>query len=99
MRSIGASGLGIFASSERALCDADAFSAAAASIVKPRPDAPIERIYFETMPLSWLGSVYQHLLAFRPDESGDKLQASQSYRKGRGVFFTPPSLVNYIVEG
>lgn len=94
-----ASGLGIFASSERALCDADAFSATAASIVKPRPDAPIERIYFETMPLSWLGSIYQHLLAFRPDETGDKLQASQSYRKGRGVFFTPPSLVSYITEG
>lgn len=94
-----ASGLGIFAASERALCDASAFSAAAAAIVAPRPDAPIERIYFETMPLSWLGSIYQHLLAFRPDETGDRLQASQSYRKGRGVFFTPPSLVSYIVEG
>lgn len=93
------SGLGIFAPSERALCDAGAFSSTAASILRPGGDAPIERIYFETMPLSWLGSIYQRLLSLRPDETGDKLRPTQSYRKGRGVFFTPPSLVSYIVEG
>lgn len=93
------SGLGIFRASEKALCDARAFSSAAKAILRPSAGAPIERIYFQTMPLSWLGSIYQHLLAFRPDETGDALRASQSYRKGRGVFFTPPSLVSYIVEG
>jgi len=94
-----ASGLSVFCSSEQLSFDAEAFAVAVRSLLRPNPDAPIERIFFETMPLSWLGGVYQHLLAFKPDETGDRLRASRSYRKGRGVFFTPPSLVTYIVEG
>lgn len=94
-----ASGLSIFRSSEQLSFDAETFVVAVRSLLRPHPDAPIERIFFETMPLSWLGGVYQHLLMFKPDETGDRLRASRSYRKGRGVFFTPPSLVTYIVEG
>lgn len=92
------SGLGVFGLPGIEL-DLEALVIASRSLLAPHPDAPIERIFFETMPLSWLGSVYQHLLAFRPDETGDRLQASRSFRKGRGVFFTPPCLVDYIVEG
>lgn len=79
--------------------DSRAFALAARALLRPHPDAPIERIFFETAPISWLGSVYQHLLTFKPDETGDGLRASRSLRKGRGVFFTPRCLVTYIVEG
>lgn len=94
-----ASGLSVFCPSERLVFDAEAFAVAVRSLLFPHPDVPIERIFFETMPLSWLGGVYQHLLTFKPDETGNRLRGSRSYRKGRGVFFTPPSLVTYIVEG
>lgn len=60
---------------------------------------PVEYIFFETMPLSWLGGIYQDLLTFKPDKATSKLQANRSHRKKSGVFFTPPSLINYIVEG
>jgi len=94
-----ASGLGIFAKPGRVRFDSDAFAVAAKTLTRPHPDAPIERIYFETMPLSWLASVYQALLAFHPDETGERLEPSRSHRKRRGVFFTPPSLVTYVIEG
>lgn len=93
-----ASGLGIF---DPPTLDVgpEALAVAAQSLLRPHPEAPIERIFFETMPLWWIGSVYQHLLTLKPDETGDHLEGSRSYRKKRGVFFTPPCLVEYIVEG
>jgi len=94
-----ASGLGIFDQPKHIRLDREAFTAAAQALTRPRPDAPIERIFFQTVPLSWLGGVYQALLALGPDDTGDRLRASRSYRKRRGVFFTPPSLVTYVVEG
>jgi len=93
------SGLGIFGKPEHARFSAEAFAIACRMLTQPRPDAPIEPIYFETMPLSWLGSAYQVLLARHPDETGEKLQRTRAYRKKRGVYFTPPSLVGYVVEG
>ncbi len=93
------SGLGIFAKPRQVRFGPEAFAITARTLTRPHPDAPIERIYFETMPISWLGSAYQALLAFHPDETGDKLESNKSYRKKRGVFFTPPSLVSYVVEG
>lgn len=93
-----ASGLDVFSSSDALQFDPQAFAVTAQALIRPHPDAPIETIFFETMPLSWLGSVYQHLLAFRPDDGGQRLRASRSYRKGRGMFFTPACLVTYIVE-
>lgn len=79
-----ASGMGVFRSSEELAFDAEAFAVAIRAVLHPLPDVPIERIFFETMPLSWLGGVYQHLLAFKPDEAGDRLRGSRSYRKRRG---------------
>ncbi len=93
------SGLAIFANPDKVVFNSDAFEIAAQMLTRLHPTAPIDRIYFETMPLSWLGSVYQSLLAFCPDESGERLQASRSYRKRRRVFFTPPSLVSYVIDG
>lgn len=72
---------------------------AAAALLAPRPDATIEPIYFATMPLSWLGRAYQHMLSFRPSKEGNALELNRAARKGRGVYFTPPSLVTYIIEG
>ena len=93
-----ASGLDVFGSGKIKF-DANALKIIARHLLAPSPDAPIERLFFETMPLSWLGSVYQRLLAFRPDETGEHIQASRSYRKGKGVFFTPSCLVDYIIDG
>jgi len=92
------SGFGIFATNETDL-GPDAFRITVQALLRPHPDALIEHIYFQTMPLSWLGSVYQHLLTFQPNETGDALEPSRSHRKNRGVFFTPQSLVSYIIEG
>lgn len=90
-------GLGIFSRVRGGCSDADAFETAAAALLRPAPDAPIQDIYFESMPLSWLGRAYQHMLSFRPDECGI-LRQDGSARKSRGVYFTPASLVEHVVE-
>lgn len=74
------------------------FAAVSEALLLPRPDAPFGGVFYQTMPVSWLGHTYQSLLAYRPDESGECLRASRGPRRDRGVFFTPPWLVNYIVE-
>ncbi|MCE5200496.1 MAG: TaqI-like C-terminal specificity domain-containing protein [Armatimonadota bacterium] len=75
-----------------------AFDAAAHALLQPMPDAPIPTIYFQTMPLSWLGCAYQSLLALRPSATGEILERNRTWRKDAGVYFSPPSLVNYIIE-
>jgi len=91
------SGMGIFAASEDAGRCAEALSAMARGLLRPA-DSPIGRMYFETMPLNWLGSAYQALLALKPSKSGAALQASYGRKKEDGVYFTPPYLVEYMVE-
>ncbi len=93
-----ASGADIFRPDDGPPLPEDAFAAASAALLGPRPDAPIEPIFFQTMPLSWLGHAYQTLLGYRAASSGDCLELSSTGRKGRGVYFTPPSLVSYITE-
>jgi type I restriction-modification system DNA methylase subunit len=50
------------------------------------------------MPLNWLGSAYQALLALKPSKTGEGLEVSQKRRKDGGVYFTPQYLVEYIVD-
>jgi len=92
------SGVGIFASDKADLLGDLAFREAAGAMLGPRPDAPIETILFQSMPVRWLGHAYQSLLAFHPSQAGDVLEVSRAGRKSRGVYFTPPSLVSYIIE-
>ncbi|MHB9038867.1 MAG: Eco57I restriction-modification methylase domain-containing protein, partial [Armatimonadota bacterium] len=89
---------GIFALGNDSLLADETFAQTAVSILRPRSDVPIGSIYFQTMPLSWLGWAYQGLLAFRPAKDGDRLESSHAKRKDRGVYFTPPSLVSYIID-
>lgn len=89
----------VFAPADTHPLDEAGFREASRALLAPQPDAPIERIYFETMPLSWMGAAYQRALSLRPDPSGDGLAADRAHRKSRGVYFTPASLVTYIVEG
>lgn len=91
------SGIGIFGPCESFRLSRQAIAAAAYALLRPSPDAPIEPIFFQSMPLSWLGCAYQGLLALRPDADGG-LEATRSHRKKTGAYFTPPSLVSYIVE-
>ena len=61
-------------------------------------DAPIDTIYFQTIPLSWLGLAYQSMLAMQPGESGETLESSKLQRKKSGTYYTPACLVTYIIE-
>ena len=61
-------------------------------------DAPIDTIYFQTIPLSWLALAYQSMLAMQPSESGETLESSKSQRKKSGTYYTPACLVTYIIE-
>lgn len=53
---------------------------------------------FQSMPISHLGRAYQSLLAFRPIEDTNHLEFSHVGRKNAGVYFTPPSLIEYIID-
>ncbi|MCL5104379.1 MAG: N-6 DNA methylase [Armatimonadetes bacterium] len=75
----------------------DAFRAAASEFMRPG-DAPIGSLFFETMPLFWLGGAYEHMLALKPSASGNGLEISRSRRKSVGLYFTPASLVEYITS-
>jgi hypothetical protein len=61
-------------------------------------DTSITPIFFETMPLAWLGQVYQELLSYEPGEDVSQLVSSSASRKRRGIYFTPPCLIDYILE-
>lgn len=92
------SSISLFESKEQSKLTEQAFGKASDQLLGPDPDAHIGAIYFQTMPLSWIGCAHQHLLTLHPDETGDALVSSRSRRKGGGVFFTPPYLVTYIIE-
>ena len=93
-----ATGFDIFAGCEGLAVGDDAFAGTAAALVGRDDDAAMDDIYYQTMPLSWLGCAYQYMLAFRPTKDGAALEISRTHRKGRGIYFTPASLVTYIVE-
>jgi hypothetical protein len=63
----------------------------------PHPDSPIDALFFQTMPLSWIGQAYQAMLAIGPGSDGE-LEISRARRKLGGIYFTPPHLVTYVVE-
>ncbi len=75
-----------------------AFSEVSRLLVLPRCNTPFDLLFFETMPLTWLGQIYQVLLSYEPSMDGSRLVFSRAGRKRRGVYFTPPCLVSYIVE-
>ena len=92
------SGISLFSCDEDMLPDEQAFRDFARILLHIRSDEVISPLYFQTMPLSWLGSAYQEMLAVRPSQDG-ALELSRAQRKKRGVYFTPPCLVTYITEG
>lgn len=92
------SGIGLFCAGEEMSLDAESLSAMAQALLRPPGDASIDSIFFETVPVNWLGSAYQALLALKPGTLGDGLEASYRKRKEDGIYFTPPYLVQYIVE-
>lgn len=90
-------GIGLFARVKLRV-PAEAFSAAVSAFLRPSDDSSIESLFFETMPLFWLGSAYQGTLAYRPSGTGEGLERSRTRRKSAGVYFTPPNLVSYILS-
>lgn len=77
-------GYAIFEPKDTTLSD-EAFFRAARDLFLPISQTPIDSIFFQTMPLSWLGCAYQGM-------------TNRSRRKNGGVYYTPPSLVRYILE-
>ncbi|MGI6294659.1 MAG: Eco57I restriction-modification methylase domain-containing protein [Armatimonadota bacterium] len=88
-------GLNIFRQPDVAKLDSETL-ASAIHLLLHSNNSPVEPIFFETMPLTWLGRIYQVLLTFKPDETTLDLTSSHSGRKKSGTYFTPPSLINYI---
>ncbi len=93
-----ASGYGVFSSREQFSLSDSSFADVAGIILRPGPDTVVSGVFFQSMPLSWLGSVYQGLLTRRPSTSGRVLEPSRFGRKDRGVYFTPGWLIDYIIE-
>lgn len=93
-----ASGYAIFSLGDNSILTGNALAQAAKALFRPEPDIPIDSIFFQTVPLSWLGCAYQVLLAFRPSKDAVRLESSKTRRKDAGVYFTPPALIRYIVD-
>ena len=91
-------GIGIFSPTDHLDLPHSAMAGLAASILHPRDDSTIDSMFFQSMPLWWLGCVYQAMLALRPGKSPGELAVDQGRRKSGGVFFTPPCLVDYIAR-
>lgn len=64
-------------------------------------NTPLGAVYFETMPASWIGTLYERLLGLKPHRSVGsgvvELRKDSGLRKLSGSFFTPSYLVDYIV--
>lgn len=59
-------------------------------------------VYFETLPSTWISTLYERLLDLRPrlipEAPGVMLRSDSTSRKRSGSFFTPPFIIDYIVE-
>jgi len=91
------SGLGIF-EPDLGLVPRASFAQTAHALLHPPDNSTIDPLFFQTMPVWWLGCAYQAMLALRPAGEPGVLRADRSRRKGRGIFFTPPCLVDYIIK-
>ncbi len=87
--------LNIFRPLDNATLDTETLTSAIHLLLHSN-NSPVEPIFFETMPLTWLGRIYQDLLTFKVDETTLDLISSHSGRKKSGTYFTPPSLIHYI---
>ncbi len=71
---------------------------------KERASAPSRRVNYAALDVEELGSVYESLLEFHPDLAEDAAGQMKfdlifgSERKTTGSFYTPPELVNELVE-
>lgn len=90
-------GFAIFAPGDLRRVTGEGFCAAARAMFAPHPDSPIDALFFQTMPLSWIGQAYQAMLALKPGPGGE-LETSRARRKMGGIYFTPPHLVTYVVQ-
>lgn len=91
-----AAGLGLFSESRVDALPGRGLQRLISALLFPEADSPIEPLFFQAMPISWLGRLYEHLLALKPDSRG-RLEHDRARRKLSGVYFTPPSLVEYVV--
>jgi len=89
------SGLGIFDADGLSVCS-DAFTDFAEALLRPADNSTIDRLFFQTVPVWWLGCAFESMLALRPSGHPGTLHMEQRRRRRRGVYFTPPSIVEYV---
>ncbi len=61
-------------------------------------EAPLHRIFFQTMPLHWIGCLYESLVDCYAAPSKAKKPKYPATRRKRGLYFTPQPLVDYVVQ-
>lgn len=78
--------------------DAELFTEIARALCEPGDDGVMTAVFYETMPLEWIGAVYESLLDahIAPVNGGDDLR--HTMRKKHGVYFTPPAVVDYVIR-
>ena len=91
------SGLDIF-DPDSAPIPGASFGEIAQVLLRPRDNSTIDPLFFQTTPLWWLGCAYQAMLSMRPSSQPGRLRADPGRRKRRGVYFTPPCLVDYVTN-
>lgn len=77
-------------------------SSAIGILLAPSRDVILGLGYFDSIPSTWLSTLYEQMLALHPhfsDETpGVTLESDSRGRKRSGSFFTPPYLADYIVS-
>ncbi|MDH7602197.1 MAG: N-6 DNA methylase [Armatimonadota bacterium] len=77
--------------------DPTVFSGVARALLSPE-EASLHRIFFETMPLHWIGCLYESLLDYLGARTESTKTKYTVTRKRRGIYFTPRPLVEYVVR-
>ncbi len=90
-------GLGVLSSSCAESLSDECVTQLVSSVLAPNADSSIEPLFFQTMPISWLGRLYERMLALKPGGKGG-LEADRSRRKAAGAYCTPRWLVDYVVQ-
>ncbi|MGQ9783516.1 MAG: Eco57I restriction-modification methylase domain-containing protein [Armatimonadota bacterium] len=97
LRDDGSPGIEIF-DADPLPSDAELFAEIAKALCEPGDEAVMTAVFYETMPLEWIGAVYESLLdtCIVPVSGGNDLR--HTTRKKRGVYFTPPVVIDYVIK-
>jgi len=91
----------LFSPNEYSSIHADDARRAVNTLLGNYDNRSLDAVYFESMPNSWIGGLYERLLGLKPRRAdtpdGVELRKDAGVRRRSGSFFTPAYLVDYIV--